>query len=426
MSASASGDKSKRVPIALAALGLAALAALLWYQREGKSPGAEPVPGGASSVAAVAASPGAGGGATASPSPSTGRAPSPINSTSAPVLTLGGADQIREALEQYQAFSQFPPWSRPADGSQTHLWKWNSIDATGQAFGNDGKGKKISAELQLDKMFAGPGETITATVTVWRGGYEDTTREPMDANVTGSIEVWRDAKPAPGGSPSVAAAAGTGGAAPGSEGFFPVAAVSFAPLAGGPGRRYVATFTPSTLEALKSQPEARFVASVDPDGHPFPFSESFRYAAVAPLVVLEQHADAIVKGSLEVTVAVDVKRLGPVMVQATLFDAAGTNAIATYDDYYRPTQLGPQELKITFFGKAIGDKRIDGPYSVRALHGFVRLADADPPELFWESKTTLATASYKATDFSNREWDSPQKAEKINQYKRMLGSLDGK
>jgi hypothetical protein len=405
-----------------------ALAALLWYQRDAKAPGAPSTTGGASSVATVTAGPATSGSATASPSLSSTRAPSAIGAASAAAMPLRGADQIREALEQYQAFSQFPPWSRPADGSQTHLWKWNSLDATGQAFGNDGKGKKISGELVLDKMFAGPGEAITATVTVWRGGYEDTTREPMDANVTGAIEVWRDAKPSPAGSPSVAPPPAVPGAgpAPGSEGFFPVATVSFASIAGGPGRRYVATFTPSTIEALKTQAETRFVATVDPDGHPFPFAESFRYAASAPLVVLEQHSDAIVKGSLEVTVAVDVKKLGPVMVQATLFDAAGTNAIATYDDYYRPTQLGPQELKITFFGKAIGDKRVDGPYSVRALHGFVRLADTDPPEVFWESKVPLATGSYKATDFSNREWDSPEKTEKINQYKRMLGALESK
>jgi hypothetical protein len=425
MSATNANDRPKRIAATLGALGLLALAALLWYQRDGKAPGAAPVTATSASVATTAPLPGSAGGATASPSLSTTRAAAPIGSASASVAALGGAAQIREALEQYQAFSQFPPWSRPADGSQTHLWKWNSLDATGQAFGNDGKGKKISGELLLDKMFAGPGETITATVTVWRGGYEDSTREPMDANVTGTIEVWQSAKPIPGGSSPPPPTPGAP-PAPGSEGFFPVATVSFSNLAGGPGRRYVATFTPSTIEALKTQVEARFVATVDPDGHPFPFAETFRYAASAPLVVLEQHSDAIVKGSLEVTVAVDVKRLGPVMVQATLFDAAGTNAIATYDDYYRPTQLGPQALKLTFFGKAIGDKRVDGPYSVRALHGFVRVSDADPPEVFWESKATFATGSYKATDFSNREWDSPEKTEKINQYKRMLGSFESK
>ncbi len=434
MSAANGGQKTQRVTITLGVLGLAALVALLWWQRSGSS-----------SDGAGAAGRGADAGATggevvgarqassegAAPRPSIAAlAPSRSASAGVPVQPLAGAQQVREALEQYQTFSQFPPWSRPADGSQTHLWKWNSPAPSGQAFATDAKGNKISGELQLDKMFAGPGDSITATVTLWRGGYEDATREPADATVLGYVEVWRDAQPTPAADGSVNPAPIRGipgvGPPPGSEGFFPIATVSFASVAGGPGHKYVATFTPSTIEALKTQVETRFVASVDPDGHPFPFTESFRYAASAPLVVLDQHSDAIVKGSLEVTVAVDVKRLGPVMVQATLFDATGATAIATYDDYYRPTQLGPQELKITFFGKAIGDKRVDGPYSVRALHGFVHTADADPPEVFWESKATFATGAYKATDFSDREWDSPEKTDKINQYKRMLTSIESK
>jgi hypothetical protein len=202
--------------------------------------------------------------------------------------------------------------------------------------------------------------------------------------------------------------------------------VSFTSVAGGPGHRYVAKFTPSAIAALKTQKDVRFLASVDADGHPFPFSQPFRYAASTPVVLLDQHRDAIVKGSLEVTLALDVKKLGPVMIQATLFDASGTTPIAIYDDYYRPAQLGPQEVKITFFGKAIHDKGLDGPYSIRSVHGFVKADDTDPPEIFWESKANFTTGSYKATDFSASEWDSPEKQSKINQYKSLIASFENK
>jgi hypothetical protein len=412
----------KRAAIAIGALGLLGL---LWYANNGdhpKSPGGGSAANGATSVQ----SSGPGAGSPAMPTTTIKSAGGPI-----PPMMLGGADKAREALAQYLLFSEFPPFSRPADGSQEHLWKWNQLDPVGQAFATDKKGgAKISAELVLDKMFAAEGESITATVTVWRGAYEDATREPADAKVVGYVEAWRSADPssaAPAGSASVVAPQKPGEApAAGAEGYAPVETVTFTSVAGGPGHRYVAKFTPSMIAALKTQKDVRFLASVDADGHPFPFSQPFRYAATTPIVLLEQHSDQIVKGSLEVTITLDVKKLGPVMIQATLYDATGTTPIAVYDDYLRGSVLGKQEARIAFFGKAIHDKGIDGPYSIRAIHGFVKADDTDPPEIFWESKLNLSTGSYKATDFSSSEWDSPEKQAKINQYKQLISSFENK
>ena len=403
-----SDERSRRVTLGFGLLAFATVVALMWLTRsdplDRRAPSAASAPPPTTAAPPTASAPVS----TASvPMPSA--APSIVPSAPPPPGSslLASASHVRQALEQYQAFAAFPPWSRPADGSQTHLWKWNSPDAVGQAFATDAKGRKISAEMHLDKMFAGPGDSITATISVWRGTYDDATREPVDANVTGHIEVWRDL-PAPGG-------------------YVAVAPVSFSNLAGGPGRRYVATFTPSTIAALKAaQVETRFVAMVDPDGHPFPFSETFRYAGTQPLVVLDKKSDAIVGGSLDVVLSMDIKRLGPVLVQATLFDATGTTPIATFDDYYRPNVVGPQDVRISFFGKTIADKKLDGPFSIRALHGFVRVPDADPAEIFWEHPTAFATGSYKATEFSSSDWESPEKTEKINQYKRMLSAIEGK
>jgi hypothetical protein len=88
--------------------------------------------------------------------------------------------------------------------------------------------------------------------------------------------------------------------------------------------------------------------------------------------------------------------------------------------------VGPQEMQITFFGRAINEKGIDGPYSIRALHGHVRVPDADPPEVFWAHETPISTGTYKATDFAAGEWDSAEKQTKINQYKTLIGDLESK
>lgn len=415
MRASSGGNGTRRAAVVTALVGAIAL---VWYLRSGGGGDRTASPAPATSSAGSVALPD--GGVASAP---------PRRPTNTPIGLPPGAnpEKIREALAQYLIYAEFPPWSRPADGSQEHLWKWNQPEPAGQAFANDPKRKKkISAELALDKMFAGPGETITATLTVWRGDYADTTKEPADAKVVGYIEAYRSAEPSPSPSGKPPPSPKTWNPAPGAEGYFPVEAVTFASVAGGPGHRYVAKFTPSTIAALKKQVEARFVASADADGHAFPFIQQFRYASVAPLVVLDKHTDALVKGSLEVTLGVDIKHLGPVLVQATLYDAAGTMPIAIYDGYYRPAQLGPQELKITFFGKAIHDKGVNGPYSVHALHGFVRIDDGEPPELFWESKLPIMTNTYAATDFAAGEWDSAEKQDKINQYKQMIGPSGNK
>ena len=394
-------DKGARAGRRRSTIGVAAGALLLgawWVFRV--TPGAPTPPAGAASSTSGASAPAVGGGpqaaiASSKPAPSTSPA------------AAAAADQARAALAQYLVFSELPPWSRAADDSQKHLWDWNATTPQGQAFTRDAKGRAVSASLALDRMFAAPGEAITATVSVWYGDYDTGSPQPADAKVVGWIEAWR---------------AGGDAGTPG--GFAPVEKVTFTSRAGGPGHRYTATFTPSALAALRAQLETRFVARVDPGDHEFPFAQPFRYAATDALVILERHADQKVAGSLEVTLAADVKRLGPVMVQATLFDAAGTQPIAVYDDYYRPAQLGPQEITITFFGKAIHDRGVDGPYRVRALHGYVRVADAEPPELFWKSEATITTQPYTAGEFSGAEWDSPEKQAKINQYKRMIESFE--
>ena len=346
-----------------------------------------------------------------------GPGPSPAGSAGIDVglMAGAGAERARETLKHYLEFSKFPPWSRPADGAQQHVWEWNKLDATGQAIGVDPTGKTISAELKLDPAFAAPGETITATVTVWRGAYEEqgAGREPADAKIAGSIDVFRDRKATtpPAGYVS-------------EDGYETVENLFFSPVAGGPGHRYVAKITPSSLAGLKTQRDARCSAMVTVGNDSTRLAAPLRYAVTAPLVVLERSTDAIVRGSLEVTVGFDIKKVGPVMVQATLFDPKGTTPIAIYDDFYRPTELGPQEVKITFFGKVIAEKGIDGPYIVRALHGFVQTSDSDPPEVFWAAKKPIATATYKASEFSGNDWDGPEKQTQIEQYNKLIEGFE--
>lgn len=394
-----------KLPYVLAAVVLIAVVA--WILRHDPPPGASSPVASADAGAPQAATAKHGAGPVSPPHPGLPALPlAPDDPRKETAIELA-----KETLAHYLEFSEFPPWSRPADGSQAHLWKWNELPPTGQAFSNDDKGKPISAELVLDKMYAGPGEVITATVRAWSGAYEDTVRKPAELqSVRGELQIWKD-----------------GVQGPNEMGWPAVEKVAFAKVDDAAGPRWVAPFTPSLVAALAKKPEdVRFVAWVAHKSHEFPLISPFRYASKVPLVVLDGHADKIEKGSLEVTLGVDVKILGPIMIQATLFDAEGKAPIATYDDFYRPAQLGPQEVKITFFGRAITEAKVDGPYSVRALHGYVHFENEDPPEIFWSHEKPIPTAAYKSTDFSSGEWDSQEKQDKINQYKEYMKSLGGK
>src|SRR4051812_716463 len=131
MSGSSSGG-GKRAVIAIGALGLLGL---FWYAQ-----GTTPKSSGTSKATQGTGADQPGGAGPGSP-----QTPTVTIKSAAPVppMMLGGADKAREALAQYLIFSEFPGWSRPADGSQEHLWKWNELDPVGQAFTTDKKGNKI-------------------------------------------------------------------------------------------------------------------------------------------------------------------------------------------------------------------------------------------------------------------------------------------
>jgi hypothetical protein len=142
-------------------------------------------------------------------------------------------------------------------------------------------------------------------------------------------------------------------------------------------------------------------------------------------VVRDIAVDRISAGSLEVVFDVNVSYVAPTLVEAVLYDASGKTGIATYDDYVHPTQTGGTKITITFFGKAISDSGINGPYSIRALHGHVKVPTAQPPEVFWAraASPVLLTQAYSAGMFSNAAWSSPEKDAKIAQYQQTIAEM---
>ncbi len=315
---------------------------------------------------------------------------------SAPPLDPLG--QVRDALQRYREFTVYPPWSRPFAANTAHYVDWNKLQPEGQPFAVDEAGRELMVEVSLDRMFAGAGEQILTTVRAGRmeeGQLRPATFDKIEARIERNV---------PG---------------KGIVAIRPLQLDQSGPL-------YSARFAPSEDPTLAERPQEAMVTVEVRKGVFFKtIRMPFQYAAAPPLKVLGVRRDALQDGSLVVELEVDVVRLAPTLLQAVLYDSAGRVPIAIYDDYIRPTELGRQPVPITFFGRAIREKNVNGPYSIRALHGVSK--DLEGSDLYWkrDDAPVLLTHAYSAAMFSGAEWESPEKRAKIAQYEEILraGSL---
>jgi hypothetical protein len=316
-----------------------------------------------------------------------------------PLSRRSALERAKKTLELYKEATVYPYWSRRADGSTMHLINWQKTYPIGQPWAADTDGREIRADLTLDKLFAGPGEALTAMLTVTRTD-DGTPFTPDDISARveyfdASIDAWSKAEDVPWMRKDNA---------------------------------WVAKIRPSSIAALSAAPrEAAFVASVRL-GEDF-FKElrmPFRYAASPALIFHGLVGDRIAGGSLEVVLDLEILHQAPTLIQAGLFDEAGKKPIAVYDDYFRPIHLGRQQVVIRFFGRAIRESGISGPYRIRALHGHVHLTHPVPLELFYSvpEEPPLVTRAHPLSSFSDAEWSSPDRDAKIAHYEDVIRELE--
>jgi hypothetical protein len=302
-------------------------------------------------------------------------------------------EQVRDALQRYREFAVYPPWSRPFADNTAPYVDWNKLKPEGQPFAVDESGRELMVELGLDRMFAGPGEPIRATIKC--GRMEGGSLQPAAFDLVEARVERND---------------------PG-KGLVVVQRL----VLNQSGPVYSTQFVPSETKVLAERAQEVMVTVEVKKGVFFKtIRMPFQYAAVSPMRVLGIRGDAIEDGSLVVDLEVDVARVAPTLVQAVLYDRAGRTPIAIYDDYFRPTALGKQHATIAFFGRALKEKNVNGPYSIRALHGVSK--DLEGADQYWkhDDDPVLLTKAYAATSFSGAEWESAEKRAKIAQYEEIL------
>jgi hypothetical protein len=304
-------------------------------------------------------------------------------------------EQLQKSLRMYEEFTVYPPWSRPYADNMRHYVEWNKLRPEGQPFAVDEEKRELSIEVSLDRMYAAPGEAIDALVKV--GRLEDGVLLPAAFDrVTARIE-WNDPE----------------------NGYSLAQPLTLEQQ----GTNFTVSFVPAQIEALAARPrEAMFTAEVKKGVFFKVIRIPFQYAVEPVFQVLGIAGDRVENGSLVVDLEVAVAHATPTLIQAVLYDESGQTPIAVYDDYFRPTEPGQQIATITFFGKVLREKNVTGPYSIRALHGVGKNPDAEPQESYWKRDDTprLLTKLYFPTQFSDADWSSPEKDEKIRQYTALI------
>ncbi|MEW6268774.1 MAG: hypothetical protein AB1689_05685 [Thermodesulfobacteriota bacterium] len=126
-------------------------------------------------------------------------------------------------------------------------------------------------------------------------------------------------------------------------------------------------------------------------------------------------AEEVVDGSLRLSAEVEVWRAGRFHIEATLYDAAGTQPIAWAQG---AAELAPgvQSMTLTFFGAALRDRGIDGPYLLRyvALSTTTAMPNAKSRVL----ENAFVTRAHRATAFSADGFDDPELLEAADRLER--------
>lgn len=322
----------------------------------------------------------------------------PSTGFSDPAARAVAVAKLDETIKIYRDTMTYPLSSRPADASNRHLTDWNRPISTGQPFAVDAAKRELRADARIDRIFAAPGQAVAVTITA---SYVDDGAPAALEEVDAELQ-WRDRR--------------------GNEW---VLIQQLALQASGKGT-WKGAVIPSGVEALHGAiREVRIMAYVRSGEFARELPLDFSYAIDQPVVVHGVVSDRIFSGSLELGLDVDLTSAAPIGLNATLFAADGTTPIAVYDDRYFAKRAGRQTIPMQFFGKILHDRKLDGPYRLGAIHGYVFRQGQTPDQAFFDrpDEPAMRTAAHAASAFSPDAYQSPDVAARIAHYEAIREAM---
>ena len=150
------------------------------------------------------------------------------------------------------------------------------------------------------------------------------------------------------------------------------------------------------------------------------------YTPELPAVWTGQISEAIENGSLTFYLKAEVRMPGRYVINGRVDDARGKPfALLTFNDVLGP---GPNDVKLTVFGKLMRDQDAAMPLGLRDVDGYLLKENADPdralmPRLEGRVHTSKA---YALNGFSDAEWQSEERSRYLTEFSKDLAEARGR
>jgi hypothetical protein len=142
------------------------------------------------------------------------------------------------------------------------------------------------------------------------------------------------------------------------------------------------------------------------------------YSPDVPAVWSGQARETVEGGSLVYVLKADVRQAGRYIVTGRVDDAAGKPfALATFNDLLR---AGPNEIRLTVFGKLLHDKAPAMPLTLRDVEGYLLKEDTDPDRALMPrlEGRVLAGRAHAVGSFSDAEWNGEERVRHLAEFGR--------
>jgi hypothetical protein len=140
------------------------------------------------------------------------------------------------------------------------------------------------------------------------------------------------------------------------------------------------------------------------------------YTPEVPAVWAGPIRDALENGSLVYILRADIRQPGRYIVSGRVDDAGGKPvALATFNEVLA---AGPQEIRLTVFGKLLHDLQPAMPLTLRDVDAYLLKQDTDPDRALMVRLEGAAHVSkrYALASFSDDQWQSEERSRYLTEY----------
>jgi hypothetical protein len=297
--------------------------------------------------------------------------PAPVVAAGAPSLDAAWSRRARRAHDDFEAYSRYPPWSRPLS-EHAELSVPHRVEPTAVPLADD-EGESTGVVLQLvqSRLFTVPGDRVRLEVHATRDG------RPVAARADwGSVRLDGRLLPV-----ETSPLAGDGSVASAEL------RLDESAVAGVAGK--------VTVEAeVTAAGEAGSVAFV------------VVHTGAPPARVEAVVGDSIEEGSLRIDLAIEVARAGHYQLVGRLDDATGRPVALLR--FTAGLEAGHQQVPLRAHGRLLRDEDAVPPWTLRDVEGF-RLVPGGHPDrevmAIWSGPYRTESRSMDA--LTDEGWDSP-------------------